>query len=127
MRCLSVPDADQVISRLSVVELYSVFTKKVRTGELDRAGSDHLIRRFRADVAARRWRVVRLTAAHFQSAERLIRRVGPTSSLRTLDALQLAVAISLNQPGQPIIFICAGQALCTLAAAEGLSVVNPEI
>ena len=123
---LGLPNASQVISRLAVVELHSVFAKKVRTGELDQADFQKLARRFRGDVAARRLRVVRLTAAHFQSAERLIRRIGLTKNLRTLDALQLAVAINLNEPGQPIEFVCADHALGTLAIAEGLSVVNPE-
>ena len=104
-----------------------MFAKKVRIGELDQADFQKLTRRFRSDVAARRLRVIRLTAAHFQSAERLIRRIGPTKNLRTLDALQLAVAINLNEPGQPIEFVCADHALCTLAIAEGLSVVNSEV
>ena len=124
---LDLPNASQVISRLSVVELHSVFAKKVRIGELDQGDFQKLTRRFRGDVAARRWRVIRLTAAHFQSAERLIRRIGLTKNLRTLDALQLAVAINLNEPGQPIEFVCADHALCALAIAEGLSVVNPEV
>ena len=124
---LDLPNASQVISRLSVVELHSVFAKKVRIGELDQANFQKLTRRFRSDVAARRLRVIRLTAAHFQSAERLIRGIGPTKNLRTLDALQLAVALNLNEPGQQIEFVCADHALCTLAIAEGLSVVNPEV
>jgi hypothetical protein len=68
-----------------------------------------------------------LTAAHFQSAERLIRRIGLTKNLRTLDALQLAVAIDLNESGEPIEFVCADDSLCGLAVAEGLSVVNPGV
>ena len=124
---LNTPHASQVISRLSVVELHSVFAKKVRIGELDQTDFQKLTRRFRGDVAVRRLQVIRLTAAHFQSAERLIRRIGPTKNLRTLDALQLAMAISLNEPGRPIEFICADHALCILAIAEGLSVVNPEV
>jgi predicted nucleic acid-binding protein len=124
---LGLPAASQIISRLSVVELHSVFAKKVRIGELAPADFQKLTRRFRGDVAARRLRVIRLTAAHFQSAERLIRRIGLTKNLRTLDGLQLAVAISLNEPGQPIVFVCADQALGALAIAEGLSVVNPEV
>ena len=82
-----------------------------------RSESENSTKRFRGDVAARRLRVIRLTAAHFQSAERLIRRIGLTKNLRTLDALQLAVAINLNEPGQPIEFVCADHALCTLAIA----------
>jgi predicted nucleic acid-binding protein len=124
---LAVPDARQVISRLSVVEVHSVFAKKVRLGEIDAAAFQKLTRRFRGDVAARRLRVVRLTAAHFQSAERLLRRIGLTKNLRTLDSLQLAVALDLNEPAQPIEFVCADDSLCALAMAEGLSVVNPGV
>ena len=124
---LALPNTSQVISRLSVVELHSVFAKKVRISELDPAGFQKVTRRFRGDVAARRLRVIRLTAAHFQSAERMIRRIGLTKNLRTLDALQLAVAIGLNEPGQAFQFVCADHALCNLAIAEGLSVVNPEM
>jgi len=124
---LAFPNASQVISRLSVVELHSVFAKKVRTGELDQMDFQKLTHRLRGAVAARRLRVIRLTAAHFQSAERLIRRIGLSKNLRTLDALQLAAAINLNEPGQPLEFVCADHALCTLAIAEGLSVVNPEV
>lgn len=120
---LGVAGASQVISRLSVVEFHSVFAKKVRVGELDAAGFQKVTRRFRGDVAAKRLRVVRLPAAHFQSAERLIRRIGLTKNLRTLDALQLAVAISLNEPDQSIEFVCADQGLCTIAVDEGLSVI----
>src|SRR6266404_5272140 len=116
---LDLPNASQIISRLSVVELHSAFAKKVRIGELDQANFQKLTRRFRGDVATRRLRVIRLTAAHFQSAERLIRRIGLTKNLRTLDALQLAVAISLNEPGQSNEFVCADQGLCAIAVGEG--------
>src|SRR5713226_885454 len=59
------------------------------------------------------------TSPEVQLAERLIRRIGLAKNLRTLDALQLAVAINLNEPGEPIDFVCADHALCTLASAEG--------
>lgn len=124
---LDSPDSTAVISRLSVVEFHSVFAKKVRLGELKAGDFQKLTRRFRGDVAARRLRVVRLTAAHFQSADRLIRRIGLSNNLRTLDALQLAVAISLNETGEPTDFVCADLALCAMAVAEGLSVTNPEL
>ncbi|HEX4609292.1 MAG TPA: type II toxin-antitoxin system VapC family toxin [Urbifossiella sp.] len=124
---LSVGGTGQLISRLSVVELHSALAKKVRTGHLSQGDFLLLARRFRGDVATRRLRVVRLLVAHFQSAERLIRRIGLTQNLRTLDAVQLAVALSLNEPGRPITFVCADHALCAIAAAEGLPTVNPEV
>lgn len=124
---LAVPAATQSTSKLSVVEFHSVFAKKVRTGQLTRTKFEQLTRRFRGDVRAERLRVVRLLVSHFRSAELLIRRHGLTQNLRTLDALQLAVALDLNEPGDPITFVCADQALCGIATAEGLTVVNPEM
>lgn len=123
---LALDGAIQTISRLSVVELHSVFAKKVRTGQLGQVDYQRTARLFRGDVAAKRLSVIRLTAGHFQSAERLIRRIGLSQNLRTLDALQLAVALSLSEPGRPIEFVCADHALRSIASAEGLSVVDPE-
>ena len=51
---LASPNASQVISRLSVVELHSVFANKVRVGQLDQASFQKMTRRFRGDVAAKR-------------------------------------------------------------------------
>lgn len=109
------------ISRLTPVEFHSALAKKVRTGHLGAPDFETISRRFRANVAARRFRTVRFLVDHFQTAERLIRRVGPAQNLRTLDALQLAVALRLNAPGRPVTFVGADQALCGIAAAEGLT------
>jgi predicted nucleic acid-binding protein len=114
------------ISRLAVVEIQSVFAKKVRTGILNFRDFQLLCRRFLADVRRRRFQVVRVTAPHFQGAERLIRRLAPAHNLRTLDALQLAVALDLHTQGLVSQFVSADHSLCTLAAAEGLAVANPE-
>jgi predicted nucleic acid-binding protein len=124
---LASPGVRHFISRLTVVEIQSVFAKKVRTGVLALADFQLLCRRFLADVRQRKFQVVRITAAHFQAAERLLRRVAPVQNLRTLDALQLAVALDLQ--GQNLIspFICADQSLCAVATAEGLTVLNPEV
>lgn len=106
--------ATHTITKLASVELHSAFAKKCRAGLLTRPESEVITRGFRADVRRKRFRVVRLMNAHHRSAVRLIRRHGPTQNLRTLDALQLAVALSLNDP---ITFVCADQALCAVAAA----------
>jgi hypothetical protein len=70
---------------------------------------------------------VRLVSSSFQTAENLIRRLAPAQNLRTLDALQLAVALDLRDQDLLTQFICADQRLCAIAAVEGLSVVNPEV
>lgn len=124
---LADPGSHHFISRLSVVEIQSVFAKKVRVGALNAADFQLLCRRFLADVRRRKFQVVRLTAVHFQTAEQLIRRIALTHNLRTLDSVQLAVALTLRGQGLVNQFTCADQSLCSIAVAEGLTVVNPEV
>lgn len=124
---LAVPGDRHVISRLSVIEFRSAFAKQVRMGRVSLADYRKVTRRFRGDVAAKRIQVVRAMVAHYQMAERLIRKVGPSQNLRTLDALQLATALVVHGKVGPMQFVCADHALCGIAAAEGLMVLNPEI
>ena len=124
---LAAPGGRHFVSRLAGLELHSALAKKVRVGQLTAADFQLVTRLFRADVSAKRLEVVRVLASHFRAAEQLVRRVGLASNLRTLDALQLAVALSLDEPGRPVGFVCADRALCAVASAEGMSVVNPEV
>lgn len=114
------------ISRLTLVEIQSVLAKKVRTGALALSDFQVLCRRFLADVRRRKFQVVRLTNPHFHTAEKLLRRLAPTQNLRTLDALQLAVALNLKEQGLIGPMVCADRGLCTIATMEGLVSVNPE-
>jgi hypothetical protein len=72
------------------------------------------------------WQVIPLTDVHLHDAQQLLVQHGLGSSLRTLDALQLSVALLCL--GWPLdAFVCADVNLCAIAAAEGLTVVNPEV
>src|ERR1700730_17154757 len=98
-RLLADPGSRHFISRLTVVEIQSVFAKKVRTGVLALADFQILCRRFSADMRRRTFQVVRVTSPHFLVAEQLLRRLAPSQNLRTLDAIQLAVALTLQRQG----------------------------
>jgi predicted nucleic acid-binding protein len=115
------------LSALGVVEFHSVFARLVRTGQI--AATDfHLTRgRFLADITAGLWQVVKVTGADFQQAQQLLVRHGLARGLRALDAVQLAVALSLHAARPLDQFVCADANLCQIAVAEGLTVVNPEI
>ena len=115
------------ISRLSALEIVSVFARKVRTGLITAADFDVLRRRFAADLTkTKRLLGVRLLVAHFQEGDRLIRAHGLSRSLRTLDALQLAVALDLRRKNVVQRFVCADRDLLTVAAAEGLATLDPQ-
>jgi hypothetical protein len=99
---------------------------KVRSCVLDRRGAGMQRARLLLDIASGDIEIYSLTEDHWIGAERLIGRYGFSHRLRTLDALQLAVALDLL--GQDLVdhFVAADRALCEIAALEGLAVINPE-
>jgi predicted nucleic acid-binding protein len=82
-----------IVSQLSVIELQSVFAARVRMGVIDQASLNQLRGLFFADLAAGRFKVVLFAVRYFRSADRLIRTHAVSRTLRTLDALKLAVAL----------------------------------
>lgn len=115
------------IARISLVEMHSAFARRARAGEITTAHFQRWQRRFFADLRTRKFRVVRFTPAHEREAIRLLAKHGLIHPLRTLDALQLAVAVWLKAQGFLDHFVCADAHLCTAAQREGLPVLNPEI
>jgi predicted nucleic acid-binding protein len=114
------------VSRLSVPEMVSAFAGKVRTGEISPADFLAFTRRFAADVRKKSFTTIRLLARHFKEAERQIQQHGLMVRLRTLDALQLAVALDLKARGLVTHFVCSDRGLLSVAAAEGLAAIDPE-
>lgn len=125
-RLINESGAELVISRLTLVETVSVFATKVRTGTFDAANFARLRGRFASDVARKRYRVIRLLNTHYDRAQDLIRSHGLARQIRTLDALQLAAALSFHQEAPLDYFVCADHRLCDVATSEGLTVINPE-
>ena len=116
-----------VISRLTVVEINSVFARRVRMGDLTLADATSLRNHFVNDVATGAFQVVVVTEQPFSEAERLLIQYATAKTLRTLDALQLAVALDVNRRGSLNSVLAADNTLIGVAAAEGLPVANPEI
>lgn len=115
------------LSALSSVELHSILARLVRTGQIS-AAAFHLTRsRFLADITTGLWQILPVTNLHWQSAQQLIVAYGTTRSLRTLDAVQLAVALTQHATTPLDGFVCADHALCQIATASGLQGINPEI
>ncbi|HLJ96966.1 MAG TPA: type II toxin-antitoxin system VapC family toxin [Gemmataceae bacterium] len=108
------------LSTLGVVEAHSVFARLVRMGQIAAVEFHRLRGRLLADIASGLWQIVQVIPADFQQAQQLLVQHATTRSLRTLDVLQLAVALSLHA-GSPLDdFVCADANLCFIAAAESL-------
>jgi predicted nucleic acid-binding protein len=106
MQILEEPVSRHYISRLSLVETVSAFAVKFRMGQIDEQGFDALRRRFYHDIGQGLFRIMPVTMSRYQEATQLIER-HVRSRLRTLDALQLAVALALSQRGMIDHFVCA--------------------
>jgi predicted nucleic acid-binding protein len=112
------------ISRLGIVEAQHAFAIKLRTGDITETDFAGLRQRLLRDIAQGQFQHVRVTEPHYRDAERLIvtyRR----RRFRTLDALQLAVALDLSRRGMIECFVCADTRLCEAAEDEGLVTINP--
>ena len=121
------PGHELFVSRLSALEISSVFAGKIRAGVISVPDFDSLRRRFASDMTkTKRLKSVRLLVRHYQDAERLMRLHGPVRRLRTLDSLQLAVAIELFRMNAIDRVISSDRDLLAVAAAEGMRVFDPE-
>jgi hypothetical protein len=78
-------------------------------------------------VARQRYRVFRLLNVHYDRARDLIATHGLARQIRSLDALQLSVALQLHQAAPIDHFVCADRRPCDIALLEGLAVINPEL
>jgi predicted nucleic acid-binding protein len=126
-RILEESGSRSLISHLSIVELESVLAIKTRTGEIDEQALQIARRRFHADIARQRLLVAPpVHERHFHGAKRLLIQYGVPEGLRTLDALQLAIALDLRQRGQVDVLVAADQRLCRVASMAGCPAVNPE-
>jgi len=115
-----------LISRLTAVELYSALSIKVRTGKLGARESAALRTRFANDVMVGTIAVIAVNEQDYGAAENLIIQHGDSRGLRTLDALQLAVALSGQRRVGLDAMIVADITLAEVARTEGITVINPE-
>ena len=119
------PGSQYLISRLTIVEMESVFALKARAGEIDQKAVLIARRRLDADLGHRRLLVAAVNDEHFRGARQLLFKHGAVEA-RTLDALQLSVALGLKRAELVTVFVAADQKLCRVATLEGFAVTNPE-
>ncbi|MGO9256219.1 MAG: hypothetical protein ACLQU1_07960 [Bryobacteraceae bacterium] len=83
-------------------------------------------RRLEADLGRRRFLVAAINDEHFRTAKQSLFRHGAVEALRTLDALQLSVALRLKREELVTLFVAADRRLCRVAMLEWFAVTNPE-
>jgi hypothetical protein len=107
--------------------MHSTFAVKVWTGAIAQVEAKALRARFRADLVSNDFQVFAITDLHYGHAERLIIQYAFGHRLRSMDAIQLAVALDLKDQGILQQIVAADKTVCEIAAAEGLSVIDPQM
>ena len=97
---------------------------KVRSGVLSPAEASDVTDRFKADIGSGSLDVFAITVFNYRRAEDLLARYGFENRLRSLDALQLGVALDLRDQGLGKTIVAADVTLGEVAMREGLSVLN---
>ena len=96
-------------------------------GDLNASDAAALRAHFLNDVATAALTVLAIHDGHYTEAERLLVQHGNTKRLRTLDALQLAVALDIHRRGALDSLVAADDVLCEIATAESLPTENPGV
>ncbi len=114
------------VSNLGILETQSAFGMKVRTQQITSDDAVILRQRVLSDVADGIVKLVLLNSTHVTLAGTLVAKYGFTRRMRTLDALQLAVALDLRRRELLDTFVVADRLLAEIATLEGLATLNPE-
>jgi predicted nucleic acid-binding protein len=108
------------ISELALVEAASAFQRLKRRGEITEEAMKDALEKFDND-ALTRLNIIDVKHELIEQAKSLVLQ----HDLRTLDALQLATALSLKD--QPPVFVAADDRLLEAAQPNGLSILNPTL
>ena len=118
------PDAKFIISDISIIEFYSAIALKVRIGDIQEDDFTILRKRFAQDIKDEVYQVVEVTKQAKTEAVNLLITYGKTYSLKTLDALQLAV-MKLGDPHKTQVIVCADGKFCRIITLDGFRTINP--
>ncbi len=122
---VSDPDSVIYVAQITKVEVVSAIYRRLREGFLSPLGADDAMLLFRRHIKYQ-YNLVRFTNRVIIQAQHL----SAQSPLRSLDAIQLASAIIVNQGIArgglpPQTFVCADTRLLTVAATEGMTPLDP--
>ena len=107
------------VARIAYAELAASVARAARLGAIDLSQRDAILARLGAEFA--KLTVVEIRPALVALVPGLVMR----HPLRGYDAVQLAAALTVKGTGQAVEFWSADAALCQVALAEGMKVVNP--
>jgi predicted nucleic acid-binding protein len=115
----------RIISDISVIEFFSAFAKKVKTGEITKEDFQVTIKELADDILSGIIQVEQLGENEKKTAATLIEKYGLSENLRTLDSMQIAVIEKLGSDHIDCVY-CADLPMISILKQEGFKIVNPE-
>jgi predicted nucleic acid-binding protein len=115
----------RIISDVSIIEFFSAFAKKVRTGEIDKEDFQATIKEFSEDILSGMIQLEQFGETEKRNAATFIEKYGLSENLRTLDSMQMAVIDKLGSDHIDCVY-CADLPLISILKQEGFVVLNPE-
>ncbi|MFZ3059709.1 MAG: type II toxin-antitoxin system VapC family toxin [Candidatus Methanoperedens sp.] len=109
-----------VISSISITEMVSALNRKKEDKIILKEDLKIALSKFFHD-AIKDFLIIELDGEHIKGSIMLVLK----RNIRTLDALQLAVAIGVKE--LKVTFVCADKKLVSVAEKEGLQTINPEL
>ncbi len=124
---LESPANKHFVSEVTLVEMLSVTASKVRGGDLQKPDFYMYRKVFQQDIRDKVLLVLKLDSAVVEQAQKLVAKHGMTKGvgLRTLDAMQLASAMVLQERGLRR-FVTSDKRLLVAAKKESFDLVDPE-
>lgn len=112
--------AEQIyISSLTIVEMASALSKKIRMGDLKKEQETVLWTTFLDDLQTGQMEIVTLDERHYFKAADMLREFGGKYGIKALDSLHLSVAHSLHNSR----FLCSDKTLSKVASKIGIKLV----
>ena len=114
------------LSQFTAIEFCSVLHRFKRKQLITVAELLQLQTLFSVDCRLGKFEILAMVPSQFQNADDLIRKHGQNRECQTYDAIQLAVALSLQSLHDLRHFVTADKTLLALSKAESLPVIDPE-
>ncbi|MBI3753049.1 MAG: type II toxin-antitoxin system VapC family toxin [Deltaproteobacteria bacterium] len=118
-RIFSLEESAIIISELAVVEFYSTLYRLLRMNEITDGILKSVVESFERDCKFR-FLIKPIGQDIFNKAKEIITKHGSKKSIRTLDAIQLAVSLKMKD----IVFVSADELLLECAKDEKLKVLR---
>lgn len=122
---LTAREHDVYVTPLCIVEICSSVARRVRAGELGPKDLESLTACITQDLQEALYRLLPLHDGVYTRATTVLKSVGTTVLLRSLDAIHLAAALELRDQATDTVVVSSDARILTVAEAAGMPFLDP--